>query len=678
MERDGGRRIIFNLYVGSVIAVGALILLAAALNFDLSSFAGAHPPSFWLYTAGLLVCELKPVPWLRRQDGEFTASWTFAVALMLSAPLPTVLLVLAASSLIGDWVNRNAPVQTAFNIAQLTISMGIGAGLLRVFGGGQALLDPTQSLWPYLPLAVLAATSIYVINSALTMTVLALHQDTSVRSMIRRGLPINLTIDGMLMVLAPIMVVVAQRSLLLTPLLMLVAWAVYDSAARALARQHDAMHDQLTQLPNRRMFAEEAKVALEDATRRGRQVAVMLADLDGFKEINDRLGHHVGDAVLQAVSERFRSAVRSQDLVSRLGGDEFAVLITHLDSSEAAVRRAGELLASLEEPCTVGETSVQISGSFGIAMFPEHGLQLDALLQRADKAMYHAKFRRLGISMFNEARDRDGHGRLSVLAELREALDAEALGVDFMPRVRLSDGVVTATETILRWEHPIRGLIPPEAFVPLAEDSDVMARLSALVRRKALAQCAAWQKAGIGIEISVPVAAPELLDPGFAAAVEAELSEAGLTPDRLEISVVESTITSDAYHMTQVLESLRALGVRVALKDFGAGALSLAALRDLPIDRVKLDPAFVAGLAGPPREALVLRSVVTLAAGLGLETVAGGVDSPEAMAELASLGCDHSYGTHIALPAGGPVLTPWLARRCAAPTVGPTPLEAQP
>ena len=370
--------------------------------------------------------------------------------------------------------------------------------------------------------------------------------------------------------------------------------------------------------------------------------------------------------------------MRAQDLVSRLGGDEFAVLLTHLDSSEAAVRRAGELLASLDSPCDVGDVHVKISGSFGIAMFPEHGLQVETLLQRADKAMYHAKFRRLGISLFNEARDRDGHGRLSILAELGEALDAGEVTVDFVPRVRLSDGAVTAAETQLHWEHPTRGLIPPETFLPLVEESDLLNRLSALLRHEACRQSALWEAAGLEVEVSVAVTARDLLDPGFPAAVERELAAAGIPPHRLEVAVAESAVTTEAYHIGQVLQALRRLGIRVALSDFGAGALSLAALRDLPIDRVKLDPAFVAGLTGPPREALVLRSVLALADGLGLETVATGVDSAKVLTELAGLGCHHAFGDHIALAAGGAVLTPWLAARpTATPPTGTSALEAQ-
>ncbi len=656
-------------YVALVVVGAAAVLVAALADIPAAELAGPRPMLFWLFASLLLITELRPIPWLTRGGTQVTASWTFACSLLLLAPAGGALLAMATASALGDLRGRKALSRVAFNAGQVTLSMAAGAAALELLAPERLLLRADVPLESYLLVAALAGGLVFIVNGVLTCTVLALHAGAPVVLALRRGVAVNLATDGLLLALAPIFVVVAQRSLALLPLLLITAWAVYRNATLAEAQRHQATHDLLTGLPNRRLFAEEVAFARTEAERNGTALAVVLLDLDGFKTINDQLGHHAGDLLLQQVARRLDRPGGGMQLAARLGGDEFALLLTGLPATEAAhvaSAAAARLLDRLRRPCTVQGFPVAVSGSFGVALCPDHGADVDVLLQRADVAMYAAKNASCGVSVYHDERDRDGHGRIALLGELAGALERAELVLHYQPKVDLLTGEVSGVEALLRWDHPRLGLVAPSEFMPLAEHTELMEPLTEYVLRAALEQCAAWDAMGLRVPVAVNGSARNLRDVRFPDTVRRLLAETGVPAERLEIEITENTVMTDPGRTAAVLVRLRALGVTISIDDFGTGFSSLANLRDLPVDRVKIDRSFVLDLAAGGGDAVIVRSIVELSRNLGLTTVAEGVEDARVAACLRDLGCDQAQGYHYARPASARVLTAWLRRRRAA------------
>jgi diguanylate cyclase (GGDEF)-like protein len=427
--------------------------------------------------------------------------------------------------------------------------------------------------------------------------------------------------------------------------------ALYRIVAGASRRlRHQALHDALTGLPNRTLLHRRAERDL----RGDDPAAMLLIDLDRFKEVNDTLGHDYGDALLVEVAERLGAALRRGDTLARFGGDEFAVLVAGAPDRAAVVELAGRLQEALRRPFALRGVAVELEASIGVALYPEHGTTAGRLLQRADVAMYEAKRGGHGIVTYTAERDPYSEDRLGLLAELRRAIERDELVLHYQPKVSLRTGELTGVEALVRWQHPIRGLLGPDEFVPLAERTGAAADLTRWVVDHALAQCAAWREDGIDLPVAVNLAAANIVDVTLPDAIGALLERYGVSAERLECEISEHTVMADPVRATAVLGGLRELGVGLSLDDFGTGHSSLSYLKRLPLDEVKIDRSFVAGMADDDNDAVIVRSTIDLARNLGLRVVAEGVETAEVMDALRELRCDVAQGYHISrpLPAG--------------------------
>jgi diguanylate cyclase (GGDEF)-like protein len=419
-----------------------------------------------------------------------------------------------------------------------------------------------------------------------------------------------------------------------------------------------AAHDALTGLPNRTMLLDELECVL---ARRpvGTTVAVLLLDLDRFKEVNDSLGHDAGDELLCAISERLREAVPA-GLMTRLGGDEFAMLLPDT-SRDTALAAALELRRVIAEPLAVRGVPAWIDASVGVALAPEHGEDTTELLRHADVAMYTAKHSRSGVALYDPALDPNDASRLVLMTELREAIELGELDVYYQPVTEVSSGVVTSVEALVRWHHPVHGLLPPDAFLPLASHTGLILGVNRLVAREAIRQSAAWQAAGIDLGVAVNVTVLDLLDRDFVDDVRTMLEEHGLPPQHLTIEITEDVLMQEPERVDRTVSRLRSAGIRVVIDDFGTGYSSLAYLSRLPVDGLKIDKSFVQALPGDRASWAIVRSVVELAERLGLDVVAEGVETAEQADAVEEAGCDRIQGYLVAPPVPAHELEAWMA-----------------
>jgi diguanylate cyclase (GGDEF)-like protein len=443
-------------------------------------------------------------------------------------------------------------------------------------------------------------------------------------------------------------------------LLWLLLFTLVARASRQLRQQ--ALNDPLTGLPNRTSLYQRVRRVGGSVKTFGGLAGLLLIDLDRFKEVNDTLGHDHGDRLLRDVADRLREALRRGDMLARLGGDEFAVLLHDLPDRAAAVELAGRLLDVLERPFMVRDVTVQLGASVGVALCPDHGTDVTSLVRRADVAMYEAKREQGRIRVYDPSRDPNSPERLQRLSELRRGLTDGELVLHYQPKVSVEGGRVTGVEALVRWEHPELGLLAPGEFLPLAERTGMMNELTRWVVDAALAQARAWQDAGVEVPIAINLAAANILDAGLPDMVGERLAHHGVPGERLTCELSEHTVMADPRRATEVLERLRALGVRISLDDFGTGHSSLAYLKKLPLDEVKIDRAFVSGMVGDVNDALIVRSTIDLARNLGLEVVAEGVEAEEVLDRLRSLHCDEAQGFHLSRPLPPEALVDWLAR----------------
>jgi diguanylate cyclase (GGDEF)-like protein len=431
---------------------------------------------------------------------------------------------------------------------------------------------------------------------------------------------------------------------------------------RLRASRHDAVTDELTGLGNRRHLLARLDRAIAEAERDGAELALLLIDLDGFKELNDTLGHHAGDEVLRQLGPRLQQGLRERDTLARLGGDEFAVVLNPGD--EAAASAAGlRLRAALEESFAVGDIRVHIDASVGIAMYPRHASDSAGLLQLADVAMYEAKRTRTGHEVYLAARDTHSRRRLELLGELRDALEAGELVLHYQPKAEIATGAVRGVEALVRWQHPRRGLLAPGEFLPLAEHSGLGRALTAFVIDRALQEIAETR---LDLTVAVNLGPADLLDLGLPSEVGRLLRRRRFAPEALRLEVSEDVVMLDPERTLGVLRGLRSIGVATALDDFGAGHASLGHLKALRVDELKIDRSFVMHLPRDERDHAIVHSTIDLGRRLGMRVVAEGVETAEAWDALAGLSCDEAQGYYLgrAMPAGE--LAEWLGCRAAA------------
>jgi diguanylate cyclase (GGDEF)-like protein len=426
--------------------------------------------------------------------------------------------------------------------------------------------------------------------------------------------------------------------------------------------QHRALHDELTGLPNRTLFADRIEQAILAARRGKGSPVVMLLDVDRFKEINDTLGHETGDLLLQELAGRLRGELRANETLARLGGDEFGLLLP-TGSAEDATLVASRVHASLESAFHIVGIPLEISASIGMAAHPEHGEQVDTLLQHADVAMYMAKAAHAKTAIYDAEQDSNDAARLALAGELRRAIETGELVVFFQPQADLQSGRILGAEALVRWQHPERGFIPPNDFVPIAERTGLIKPLSRFVLAASLDQCKAWNAAGYDLHVSVNLTIPDLLDLELPDWIGKQLATRGVSPDQLELEITETTILADPFRVRQVLSRLNEMGLRLAIDDFGTGYSSLAYLRHLPVQTIKIDRSFVMGMCEETSDATIVRSTIDLGRNLGLDTVAEGVESQDAWDALRSHGCTLAQGYLISRPAPADELAELLRER---------------
>jgi diguanylate cyclase (GGDEF)-like protein len=436
----------------------------------------------------------------------------------------------------------------------------------------------------------------------------------------------------------------------------------------AAAKEHQALHDPLTGLPNRVLFADRISQAIRSAARSGDEVAVFLMDLDRFKEVNDTLGHHSGDLLLQELSARLQRALRASDSVARLGGDEFGVLLPDLVDRHAIEEVVERIRAAVERPFYVQDLPLAIETSIGVSIFPEHGQDVDALLQKADVAMYVAKATNATHMIYDPSEDEYDPTRLTLVAELRRAIEAAELTVYYQPKADLRTGEVRGTEALVRWEHPQRGLLTPDEFIPLAQHTGLIRPLTLCVIDIAMAQVRAWRNQGLNLSVAVNLATRNLLDAGLPDDVQELLEKWGLDPASIEFEITESTIMADPFRALAVLKRLHDMGTKLSIDDFGTGYSSLAYLKQLPVDAVKIDKSFVLNMVTDESDAAIVRSTIDLARNLGLAVVAEGVEDEAIWQALSSLGCDLAQGHYLSRPLPAVELVAWFQQLPEAQT----------
>ncbi|HEX3802788.1 MAG TPA: EAL domain-containing protein [Solirubrobacteraceae bacterium] len=449
-------------------------------------------------------------------------------------------------------------------------------------------------------------------------------------------------------------------------------------AERELIRQseineHQALHDPLTGLPNRTLFSERIGHAIRQAQRSKTRLAVALIDLDRFKEVNDSLGHSAGDHLLINVGERMSEALRASDTVARLGGDEFGLLLPELTDAHDVLPVLERLQAGLEQPIHVQSLPIGIEASIGIAIYPDHGEDAQTLIQRADVAMYDAKRDGCTYTFYDDdAHDYDVTS-LTLVAELRRAIAERELVLYYQPKAALASGSVTSVEALVRWVHPERGMVFPDSFIPIAQETSLIGPLTLYVIEEALRQVRAWSEEGLELTVAVNLSTRNLLDRGFPNQVAELLRRWEVASEWLELEVTESSMLANPTRAKAVLGELSALGIRLSIDDFGTGYSSLAYLRQLPIDEIKIDRSFVIGMGVEAGDAVIVRSTVDLGRNLGLEVVAEGVETVETWECLRELGCNTAQGYFLSRPMPAEQMSDWLRTRLVPPDV-----EAQP
>jgi diguanylate cyclase (GGDEF)-like protein/PAS domain S-box-containing protein len=438
--------------------------------------------------------------------------------------------------------------------------------------------------------------------------------------------------------------------------------------SQAALNAYQALHDGLTGLANRTLFRDRIEQAIKARRRADTQAAVLVMDLDGFKEINDSLGHAAGDDLLVELARRLEAALRRSDTVARLGGDEFGILLPDAEVPADVLLAVERIQAAIAEPIMLHGLSLSLEASIGVALCPDDGADVESLLRCADGAMYHAKEEKSGWAFYDSDCVQRDTGRLTLMGELRRALERRELVLYYQPKALLADGEVHGVEALLRWNHEVRGLVPPDEFIPTAEQTGLIKPLTRYVIDEALHQCRSWQDDGLRLSIAVNLSARSLVDLDFPAQVAGQLERWDVEPCLLEFEITESAVLADPTRTKLVLEQLSEMGIRLSIDDFGTGYSSLAHLKRLPVNEIKVDRSFVMNMEQDEDDATIVRSTIDLGRNLGLDVVAEGVESQFVLDRLKALGCTAAQGYHLSRPVPAPELEAWLAERRAGAT----------
>ncbi len=423
--------------------------------------------------------------------------------------------------------------------------------------------------------------------------------------------------------------------------------------------QHRASHDDLTQLPNRSLLHQRTEKALATASLQNQKLALLVMDLDRFKEINDTLGHHVGDELLMQVSRRISSVLRDSDTVARLGGDEFSLLLpnANVENAIACVERISQ---ALNKPFHISDQEITASFSIGIAMFPQHGDDMESLLKYADIAMYQAKQNGAGYSVYDAEHDSYTLQRLNLARELRAAIEENQLILYYQPKIDIPTAKINGVEALVRWQHPQHGIIPPDEFISIAEQNGLIDSLTYWVIEAAIKQCHIWRESGMHMKVAINLSARNLHNTSLPDWIEGKLRQHSLAADTLELELTENAIMVDISCATHILNQLSKLGIPLSIDDFGTGMSSLSYLSRLPVSKLKIDRSFVMNMTDDENNHLIVRSTIDLAHNLGYQVVAEGVETIEALNLLKQLSCDCAQGYFFTPPLPAEKLETWL------------------
>ena len=700
VREDTGTRELFDVWLNLIFKAGVVAVVALRGWIDRRMRA-----AWWSLSAGLFFAflasvgyyahyrHLDPIPFPSWSDAGFIAFYLLAYAagvLMVrdrvrpffrSMWLDGLIVALTAAALAAAFVLEPALDAAGGRPATVVVTLAypvLDLVLVMLVAGTTVVMGAAGRPWGWLAAGLFiffVADALYV-NAAATgsyeggdpldigWTVARLCFVAAALSTFRHGPAIRqgtlrlLVVPALCSVAALALLFVGTRtdmSLAATTLALLAVLAALSRTAfafrelRALAEtRREAATDELTGLPNRRAFLR----ALHDATAagaRGQPRAVLILDLDRFKEVNDALGHATGDDLLRLVAQRLAAGLRPRDVFARLGGDEFAVL-TPAASADEALAVSTRLRDALRTPFEIGAALLHVDASIGIALAPEQAADAGELLQLADLAMYAAKETGAGALVYDEGRHGAGRHRLELVAQLRAAIPSGQMFLEYQPKIALDSGRVVGVEALVRWRHPERGVLGPQHFVELAETSGIMRALTAAVLDDALAQARRWQDAGMPLTVAVNISPSDLMDQSFPEHVLRLLAAHGVPSNALVIEITENHVMEDRPRATGVLERLRRLGVGVAVDDFGTGYSSLAYLAELPVSEVKLDIAFVRPMLESPRASSIVHSTVELATALDLVVVAEGVEDQATLSALEQVGCAQAQGFYIGRP----------------------------
>jgi diguanylate cyclase (GGDEF)-like protein len=628
-------------------------------------------PMFWVVGGMILAGEVWRIDIPGRGPGEAAAAArSITVGAMLFWGFPIAVLLRAIAVVVGGIAQRHTPQRVAFNAAQLSLSLGAAALALLAFGLNPMPLHPWRPAGDHPYLLIPAAAAYFIVNFGLVSVAVALRTRTSVKSRIRANVRQQAAISIVLFATAPLLTVAMESgSTLIVALFAVPLATIYVSAAMLVQREHQASHDELTGLVNRKLMVKRGYDALAKAAAADTRAGFLLIDLDrstGLKQVNDTLGHAVGDRLLQIVAHRLAISVRPGDIVARLGGDEFAVLLPAVKEPGVAREVASRLRAALAEPVRLETIPFDIQASVGLAIFPDDAGTFDQLMQRSDVAMYVAKERGSGIERYDPDYDRNSADRLALLGDLRSTIQRNEIELYYQPKVRLSDDHVIGMEALARWPHPRRGVLAAADFVGLAEQSHLMSELTEQVIEKALTQAARWWKDGLPIQVCVNLPARDLLGGRLVELIDLALRRHGLPPEALRLDINEQLLAGKAAQAAVTMQALADLGVGVSLDDFGTGYSSLAQLTGLGVSEVKIDPALVRALPDSKDHGVTVKSLVRLAASLGIRSIGEGVETAATAAALRLLGCDGAQGWYFARPLNALMATEWLAEHYAA------------
>ena len=628
-------------------------------------------PEILAWVIAITLVDLLPVP--TSVNMAFSLSFPLELsAALIYAPPVAALIAFAGAADMREVRGQLPPLKALFIRAQIAVSVVAESFVFH------AIAD-LHSTWYVLIGAVLLAAALgYLTNTLLVAYYAHLQRGEPVRSILREmhvgvfgeflvsymGLALfatlvatslgRLGIWSIAVFIAPL--AFARQMFLRTHSLQV---ATDELAERQRENEWQALHDALTGLPNRVLFMRRVREAI-DTTQAGHVLGVMLMDLDHFKEINDSLGHHFGDELLKEIGPRLSTALREDDMLARLGGDEFGLVLPNLPSREVVERVAQRLLDELVQPLNVEGLALDVSGSIGIAMFPEHSDDDDILLRYADVAMYAAKEGGLGYEVFEASMDRNSAATIQLISHVRPGLEAGEFVLYYQPKASLADGSISGVEALIRWQHPERGLVPPNDFIPMVERTVLLAPLTRFVLEEALSQWRRWADEGIDIPVAVNLSPRSLLDVKLPDEIQELLVDRRVPADRLTLELTESFLMADTGRIADVLSGLSDVGVKLSIDDFGTGYSSLSYLKRLPIDEIKVDRSFVGNLLQDPNDAMIVNATVELGRSLGLQVVAEGVEDPATWIHLAEVRCDLAQGFFISKPLPAETIRPVL------------------